>query len=1042
MKTMVVQDRESTASKNGAYKNTIDFLNDPLKLFGELRSKFLMRIVGTSDKITILKKFCENHLTVDAENIDSAQILSMCKYYEALNEIIREFESRLDQLNEDHAEVQKIRTDAESIEDCMKLGNSYFKLNKYCEAVECYTLALETNLPSNFVYKSVIILRLLYNRALANSEIGSYRRAIEDCNRALQIDPFCTNALLLRTHCYECLEEFEKCIQEYERVLFMKEIRECKEKARAVHLKLEEMTIRLRHKRAQDINTRADKHYHDGNYRLAEKLYTNAINVWPGNCVFYGNRCKTLISLENFKGALDDSRIAVEIDDNYMMGYEYIARCCFIFGEYDEAERAIERLIQNSHEEEKYGELKEIYTKLRECDGNAVQSYINEDFRSAIEHAKRGLEILPQSICFKLCLAECYMYEGEEEEIGKLEDARGLSEADQLYVKGLKSFTQGNVDEALSHLNKGIEMDSSHRRCKYMQKTFSNIDAKKSKGDDLFGEKKFHEAIENYTEALECFNKPHIVFRLDIIRQLYYSRAMAHSKVGNFLSAIDDYMSVDTILLVNGKDVSEVLLRTAECYHYLDDIEYTIVVYERALMCKGLKANTTKFEMITTKVDNLKEELKHKTAQKLIVCADKHHKKKNYEEALKKYSEAISLWPENLSFYKARIECLMKTKDFMAAIEDCRTAISFDSTNFHAYDCMIQCYLALGDTDSADAEIQKYFETGSKSYTIDGHQKRCREFKRFEENAKVFSEKGEFQLALNCVDDALEIAHANFELKLLKAEYLATLERFQEADEIATSCMELNPSNVDASYIHALCIYHTNWEQGLECFQSVIALDADHKRSKAMILKIEQFEKQEQIVNKLLEDEKYREAKEKITEVLEISPHSNVPKLLRQRAIANSKTGQFRDAISDCSTAMETSYTDYSKCLQMRGDCWMAVRKFKNAVVDYELLFKKFKLNEAENLLRKAKCALQRFQSDNYYDVLDVNRTASTDEIKKSFKKLALIHHPDKHSDASNEEKIEQQNQFKKISVAHEVLSNSAKRDDYDRKYRKTSYFH
>lgn len=72
----------------------------------------------------ILKKFCENHLTVDGESIDRAQILSMCKYYEELNGTIREFESRLDQLKEDHLDVKKIWSDAESVEDCMKLGNA------------------------------------------------------------------------------------------------------------------------------------------------------------------------------------------------------------------------------------------------------------------------------------------------------------------------------------------------------------------------------------------------------------------------------------------------------------------------------------------------------------------------------------------------------------------------------------------------------------------------------------------------------------------------------------------------------------------------------------------------------------------------------------------------------------------------------------------------------------------------------------------------------------------------------------------------------
>lgn len=162
-----------------------------------------------------------------------------------------------------------------------------------------------------------------------------------------------------------------------------------------------------------------------------------------------------------------------------------------------------------------------------------------------------------------------------------------------------------------------------------------------------------------------------------------------------------------------------------------------------------------------------------------------------------------------------------------------------------------------------------------------------------------------------------------------------------------------------------------------------------------------------------------------------------MPKLLHQRAIANTKIGYFRDAIRDCTNAMENCDTEYSKNLRLRANCYMDMRKFQKAISDYELLYKIHKSNEMENQLKKAKYELKRFQSDNYYDILDVDKTASTDEIRKAFKKLALIHHPDKHADAPNYEKIEQQEQFKKINNAHEVLSNPMQRDAYDRKCRR-----
>ncbi len=64
---------------------------------------------------------------------------------------------------------------------------------------------------------------------------------------------------------------------------------------------------------------------------------------------------------------------------------------------------------------------------------------------------------------------------------------------------------------------------------------------------------------------------------------------------------------------------------------------------------------------------------------------------------------------------------------------------------------------------------------------------------------------------------------------------------------------------------------------------------------------------------------------------------------------------------------------------------------------------------------------------DDLYAVLGVSKTASADEIKKAYRDAAFRYHPDRNAgDAAAEEK------FKQINAAYAVLSDSAKRREYD----------
>ena len=66
---------------------------------------------------------------------------------------------------------------------------------------------------------------------------------------------------------------------------------------------------------------------------------------------------------------------------------------------------------------------------------------------------------------------------------------------------------------------------------------------------------------------------------------------------------------------------------------------------------------------------------------------------------------------------------------------------------------------------------------------------------------------------------------------------------------------------------------------------------------------------------------------------------------------------------------------------------------------------------------------------ENYYDILEINKNASSEIIEKAYKTLVKKYHPDLQE---NNLKIEYEEKIKKINEAYEILSNPEKKKKYD----------
>ncbi|XP_044750122.1 dnaJ homolog subfamily C member 7 [Coccinella septempunctata] len=409
------------------------------------------------------------------------------------------------------------------------------------------------------------------------------------------------------------------------------------------------------------------------------------------------------------------------------------------------------------------------------------------------------------------------------------------------------------------------------------------------------------------------------------------------------------------------------------------------------------------------------------------------YKTKQYHSALAFYSEAIKICPETASYYGNRAACLMMLNRFQDALEDARRSVQLDNKFIKGYVRIAKCAIALGDLVTAENTL-KILETMNQEGAVAAEKKSLLKLQQFELEAQKAYEKKDFRKVVYCMDRCLDEAPTCPRYKLTKAECLAFLGRYGEAQEIANGILHLDKGNADAIYVRGICLfYEDNIDSSVNYFQQVLRLAPDHAKAMELYKRAKQLKKKKEEGNEAYNAGKYAESIKLFSEALNIDPLNKMTnaKLHFNRATAFSKQNKLQEAVDDCTAALKLN-PSYMKALLRRAKCYMDLENFEEAVKDYEKINKMDKSRENRRLLQEAKLALKKSKRKDYYKILGVDKNASEDEIKKAYRKRALIHHPDRHANASEGEKKEQEKKFKEVGEAYGVLSDPKKKCRYD----------
>ncbi|XP_019751464.1 dnaJ homolog subfamily C member 7 [Hippocampus comes] len=357
---------------------------------------------------------------------------------------------------------------------------------------------------------------------------------------------------------------------------------------------------------------------------------------------------------------------------------------------------------------------------------------------------------------------------------------------------------------------------------------------------------------------------------------------------------------------------------------------------------------------------------------------------KDYAEAFNYYTKAIDMCPKNASYYGNRAATLMMLCRYREALEDSQQAVRLDNSFMKGHLREGKCHLSLGNAMAASRCFQKVLELEPDNSQAQQELKSAESILEYERMAEIGFEKRDYRMVVFCMDRALESASACHRFKILKAECLALLGRYPEAQSVASDILRMDSTNADALYVRGLCLYYEDCiDKAVQFFVQALRMAPDHEKARLACRNAKALKAKKEEGNKAFKEGSFDAAYVLYSEALTIDPN-------------NIKT----NAKLYCNRA-----TVGSKCV---------------CVVEHK------------HLLEHAQLELKKSKRKDYYKVLGVDKNSTEEEIKKAYRKRALLHHPDRHSSASAEVQKEEERKFKEVGEAFSVLSDPKKKLRYD----------